>query len=791
MATATQIMQSSALTTHPQSPGTTATVREHACLFTHDLRRKQKRWQDGRLKYHTFNRRVMVYDERGNFVGDTHWREDYDLADGDDLELERGGILIQVGECVGTRDQDLSELIDKRTQERAQRQAAAAARRPPVATVATLHHVKQQSIPQKHLHDIIGTPSGHHGRAVLPKESPYEECQQRQSPPQSDDTRPAKRQRRGISPLSRAGYAQNLFGATLTLSGRPSSQASAHNRSSRQIAFQLKDAQPSTRTFARLRNPARPEPALHTNQGTLDELGTSPTLQKRRPRLTADQHEESIGGSVIDSQSTNEKSCVSKETDESLKRPDLSIGQSGRSQVLGGSKKVRDKKRSSAGDGCAHEHKKKNPNLIDLTKDQADNSKQSVYDEPRTELRIKPRKKRGLLMISERESLRDSSSISEPTNRRPSDHHYPPSPKAQTRTVSSDKSGEKGTSTNAQHNSINPSKRVRENTSQRKKTSREDDNQESGNSGHESSCVANTRRFEGETLEEMPCLDQLNSDSWAGASLRSAGRRGSYCTAEMSAVEIKRSLRSARRASIEDTTSSSGADQNHGHLPSTRRKDNVVVDEMPAPRLAKLSRKSIKSKEVIGFIFEDDDEPDVTVSLKQDGHAQKEPSLNRPPDQDIDEHQHQSLDGKICDGLVTTERPPDAELGCSRKPLIVTQGQKNWKSELPGESRVIIETEQASTTTKTLKKQPKPPISNPATRGKKAAKPSDAAGQMPICPLPTESVESSFLRRNHSERIVCKNSDKLAASPMPCFSRANGGPWSREANDLFDFKRPS
>ncbi|KAI1278842.1 hypothetical protein F5Y07DRAFT_55818 [Xylaria sp. FL0933] len=790
MATVTQIMQSSALTTHPQSPGTTATVCEHACLFTHDLRRKQKRWQDGRLKYHTFNRRVMVYDERGNFVGDTHWREDHDLADGDDLELERGGILIQVGECVGTRDQDLSELIDKRAQERAQRQAAAAARRPPVATVATLHH-KQQLIPQKHLHDVIGTPSGHHGRAVLPKESPYEERRQRQSPPQSDDTRPAKRQRKDISPPSRAGYAQNLFGATLTLSGRPSSQASAHNRSSRQIAFQPKDAQPSTRTFATLHNPARPEPSLHTNPGILDELGTSSTLQKRRPRLMVDQREESIGGSIIDSRSANEKSCESKEIDEPLKRPGLSNDQSGRSQLLGGSKKVRDKKRPRAGDGYAREQKKKDSNPIDLTKDQADNPKQSVYDEQRTELRIKPRKKRGLLMISERESLRDSSSTSEPTKRRPSDHHYPPLSKAQTSTIFSDKSGEKGTTMDAQHNSTNSSKRVRETASQRKKTSREDDNQESGNSDHEPPPAANTRHFEGETPEEMPCLDQLNPDSLTGASLRSAGRRGSYCTAETSAVETKRSLRSARRASIEDTTSSSGADQNHGRLPSTRRKDNVVVDEMPAPRLAKLSRKSIKSKEVIGFIFEDDDEPDVTVSLNQDGHVREESTLNSPPDRDIGKHQRQSLNGKICDRLVTTERPPDAELGCSRKPLTVTQGPKNRKPELPGEPRAIIETEQASKTTKILKKQLNPLISNPATRGKKAAKPSDAAGQMPICPLPTESVESSSLHRNHSERTVYKNPNKLAASPMPRFSRANGGPWSREANDLFDFKRPS
>ncbi|KAK5626895.1 hypothetical protein RRF57_002610 [Xylaria bambusicola] len=197
MTTAVQTTQSSTLGAPPQSSATTAPVREHACLFTHDLRRKQKRWQDGRLKYHTFNRRVMVYDERGNFVGDVHWREDYDLADGDEVELERGGVLIQIGECLGSRDQDLSDLIDKRAQERAQRQAAAAARRPPVTAVPPLHDIKQHPISRKHLHDVIGTPSGHHGRAVLPKESPYEERRQRQLPPHSDDIRPAKETEKG------------------------------------------------------------------------------------------------------------------------------------------------------------------------------------------------------------------------------------------------------------------------------------------------------------------------------------------------------------------------------------------------------------------------------------------------------------------------------------------------------------------------------------------------------------------------------------------------------------------
>jgi len=38
----------------------TAPVLELNCLYTHNVRRKSKRWQDGFLRYHTFNKRIMV-----------------------------------------------------------------------------------------------------------------------------------------------------------------------------------------------------------------------------------------------------------------------------------------------------------------------------------------------------------------------------------------------------------------------------------------------------------------------------------------------------------------------------------------------------------------------------------------------------------------------------------------------------------------------------------------------------------------------------------------------------------
>ncbi|OJJ85371.1 uncharacterized protein ASPGLDRAFT_34175 [Aspergillus glaucus CBS 516.65] len=91
----------------------TAQVFKFRCLFTHDLRRKAKRWQDGFVRYHTFNKRVMVFDDQGNFVGDLHWRQEETIQDGDELELDKG-VLIQVGESMEKTETDLSPLFERR-----------------------------------------------------------------------------------------------------------------------------------------------------------------------------------------------------------------------------------------------------------------------------------------------------------------------------------------------------------------------------------------------------------------------------------------------------------------------------------------------------------------------------------------------------------------------------------------------------------------------------------------------------------------------------------------------------
>lgn len=270
---------------HAANPST-ALVLEFVCLFTHDLKRKQKRWQDGRIKYHTFNKRVMVYDDRGHFVGDMHWRRDWDFDEGEEVELERGGVIVQVAECVGRQDQDLSEIVDKRVREKDERQAKIAARPSILRGLAVRTPMPQPRLPptpqdnpltrHRPLQQVIGTPSGHYGRAVVPTESPFEQRQRandNDSPGGEADPRPSKRQRYDPTPPSKQGYARSLFGASLTLSAVPLSSAPIR-----------RPAPPQSRPWTETPIPPKHQPTNSTAPTSPPELPSRAAHQKEIPR---------------------------------------------------------------------------------------------------------------------------------------------------------------------------------------------------------------------------------------------------------------------------------------------------------------------------------------------------------------------------------------------------------------------------------------------------------------------------------------------------------------------------
>ncbi|KAI4235653.1 MAG: hypothetical protein LQ349_003017, partial [Xanthoria aureola] len=185
----------------------TAPVLLYNCLYTHDLKRKAKRWQDGVLKYHTFNKRIMVYDVPRNFIGDTYWREPQAIQDCDELELEKG-VLVQVGEELrAERTQtDLTELLGKRkpkpTSDGPEVPLAPVVRTPSTpqsrsianAIPETSTSVASSQLRPKTLNALLGKPKGPVGRAKIPLKSPAEQRRGKENSP-LDGVRSPKRRR--------------------------------------------------------------------------------------------------------------------------------------------------------------------------------------------------------------------------------------------------------------------------------------------------------------------------------------------------------------------------------------------------------------------------------------------------------------------------------------------------------------------------------------------------------------------------------------------------------------------
>ena len=169
----------------PAPTQNTAPVHEFCCLYTRDLHKKSKKWHDGSARFHTFNRRVMVYDDTRNFIGDLHYQEE-DFGEGVEIRLDRG-VLVEVGERLGQTETDLAPILDRQRPEK-----DASPRNRPVSLANRLPSMGQSQRP-KSLVDLLGPTQGRLGRARLPYQSPYE--QRHQSTRPSPVEPPTKRQR--------------------------------------------------------------------------------------------------------------------------------------------------------------------------------------------------------------------------------------------------------------------------------------------------------------------------------------------------------------------------------------------------------------------------------------------------------------------------------------------------------------------------------------------------------------------------------------------------------------------
>lgn len=194
----------------------TAPVLEYECLYTHDSRKKTKKWQDGFLRYHTFNKRVMVYDMPRNLIGDMHWTRAEAIQAGDELSLERNGVMVEVAEQIGQTETDLTALRNSknRTTPKVQDSDHDGARRATAQTprVQPAGPAARSGTQLKHksLNALLGTPRGPIGIAQLPSRSPFEE---RYAPIEHEDWtdgRPPKRPRFDTAP------ARNVTRTTIT-----------------------------------------------------------------------------------------------------------------------------------------------------------------------------------------------------------------------------------------------------------------------------------------------------------------------------------------------------------------------------------------------------------------------------------------------------------------------------------------------------------------------------------------------------------------------------------------------
>ncbi|KAH8648376.1 hypothetical protein BX600DRAFT_113665 [Xylariales sp. PMI_506] len=909
-----QIADSSAIC--QQKPASSAPVLEFMCLFTHDLRRKQKRWQDGRLKFHTFNRRIMVYDERGNFVGDTHWSEDHDFADGEEVQLERGGIIVQAAECLGSHDQDLSELINKRAQEKAQRQSAAAARYPgsvsagrPTPIPSQLAITPHFSSRHTHLHNVIGAPTGHHGRALIPAESPYEERQRNQTRQpdlqEEDISRPLKRRRGGSPPPSKSGYAQSLFGATLTLSGRPMSSASqwqkvtkappphsqpegqksARHGESYESQSDSDDRDPSPppssiacstidpiegRKGAKVYNlkPSSGGKVLRPNNSIQSLLQHRVVLQKDgvgNHAATSQAYEPIIHETLEEhGSSTRHKKIEPWKEQSKANTTDSSVNVSRRleKQLFLTEEKEHNtddfgkpvKKNASTTTGRVSQQEGRSPKNMHTGISEEHEPISQVTDNdhrPRIELRVKPRKKRGLLMVSEREHAKKMQTIPAFTvggsivNSETISRHdlIEMENTAQNRRqhaqahmdVIDDKNaicGEQDTA-NIQHrkerlgrerkrvsNAASPSPRERVRLSPISSAEKlvRNGQQNPGFADHPTQEI--TKYSKAESPRNL-AASKLRSDNPAKADPRNVvpeNRVSAVIGLPMQAEAIKISVNEPQPTGLAYVASANCNEHSQGRSLEPRQ----------PPRLANLARKGIRSKEVIGFVFDDSDDEEPLRTVKGSGKTYVPPGSV-----------FEAAGGEGDQPCILQSGPSDLGLVAANRATVQLQKEGEISSEcqqdeaLPVNSSEKPTSNQLSTTTRSggpskgsglgydgtndltsysgkvpnentaqpqeeAKRVQKmavtiqqivPKLSNPATRGKKAAKPSDAAGQIPESILPPETIIlSKQIGRPAIFPTETTRGNSLAA--LPGFTKANGGPWSREAYDLFEYARP-
>ncbi|PHH64211.1 hypothetical protein CDD81_4825 [Ophiocordyceps australis] len=778
----------------------TATVVEYACLFTHDLRRKQKRWQDGKLRLHTFNKRIMVHDERGNFIGDSHLAGGHgELAEGDEVNLDRGAAIVQVCDCTGRWEQDLSDVVDRRVKEVEQRREAASAKTrsgpgmgSPVASsfgkrsgdggglgalmtpTNTKRHGKDH-FQLRHLPLSAMLPScGPTGRAVLPERSPYEVRQERMGEEEMRGST-GKRRRVEASPPSKAGFAQNLFGARLTLSA--SGAASTQTRG--KMVLLASSGEETERRRIEVQNQKALGQRSNQVQRPLSPTAGVATSRPRSKPLAAPALS-SKGKELSDK-------TLALEQDETETQAER---ETAKSSVSG-------------------------------TKPMA----QKTASEPRAELRINPRPRRRLLLVSQKQQGTLANYASRPEASRESLRGGQEARKALHHKVTNEQRVDKRPRASPAASCTEPSDE--ENVA----VDDDDDDfcQEASacqESWSDDDVVVPTRRklrgaVKGNGERHGKAYGDISSTTWS-------------CDSSSDELEaVSKSM-------------------THQRLRPKRQRRETSLErqkEPMAPRVVRLARKSIRSKEMFGLVLPAEASlvpaafaaatkrigAGVSVCCKpgeEDGVMDKRRNggIGAATEEET-RLEHGSLGVGRARGqegamealdeateLVEAVQPQtdgpmtlvghgalvdgDSDLGqgaMAADTCLPERGDQEatlvtWPPLAGGtEERRRVEEKQMRSTGKAeqgqqdgkwrqdeliTKGRQQGKLANPATRGKKAARKDDAAGQMPQSLVPLERASTSVMPL------------QKAGDEMPGFSKANGGAWSKHAQDLLGMARP-
>lgn len=186
-----------------------APVLEFRCMFSHDVHKKQKKWHDGTAKYHTFNKKVMVYDESKNLVGGLHYRQPEEFGEGLEIKLDRP-VLVQVEDQLGESTTDLTPLINRPGNNNSPRSNTQ-----PVRPVVSRLPGPNSQVKPKSIKELLAGSQGYIGRSRFSTQSPFEqrhalnEIQINARPSESQDP-PAKRQKLATKEASAAQYPSQI-----------------------------------------------------------------------------------------------------------------------------------------------------------------------------------------------------------------------------------------------------------------------------------------------------------------------------------------------------------------------------------------------------------------------------------------------------------------------------------------------------------------------------------------------------------------------------------------------------